>query len=185
MSGEWKILDERVIVRDRWIDLRAQKCVTPGGVVLDPFYVLHPPDFVFIVALTEADEVALVREYRHPIRQSVLNLPGGWIDGDEAPLAAARRELAEEAGFVSDHWRFVSRLAADIGRQSNWVHIFLATGARPGAARNLDAGEEGMTVELLPLSKVIAGVNEGLLPNSAHVAALMAALLASGRLGLK
>lgn len=184
-NSKWRVLDERILVQDRWIDLRAQKCLTPQGVILDPFYVLDYPDFVNVVALTEDARIVLVREYRHGIRQSVLNLPGGWIERGEHPLAAAKRELAEEAGFVSGDWREVARFGADIGRQNNSVHVFLATGATADAIRDLDVGEEGMTVELLSIDDVYDGLAEGLLPHAAHISSFLLAMKASGRIARK
>jgi 8-oxo-dGTP pyrophosphatase MutT (NUDIX family) len=185
MPPEWKTLDQRIIVKDRWIDLRAETCVTPGGAVLDPFYVVRMPDFVHVVALTDTDEIVLTEEYRHAIQKRVLNLPGGWIDPGEDALAAARRELAEETGFASKDWRFITRFAADVGRQNNWVHVFLATGAKTGAARNPEPGEEGMKVALMPLKTLFDQLNNSLLPHSAHIAALLLALMAAGRVALK
>jgi len=176
----WKVLSERTVVKDQWIDLRAQRCLTPRGAVLDPFYLLALPDFVHVVALTEEGDVVLVREYRHAIGACVLNLPGGWIDAGEHPLAAAKRELAEEAGFVCEDWREVAQFGADIGRQDNSIHVFLALAAKPGAVRNLDAGEEGMTVELLSPEHLYEGLATGLLPHAAHISAFLLAMKAAG-----
>ena len=97
----WKVLSERIVVKDQWIDLRAQRCLTPRGAVLDPFYLLALPDFVHVVALTGSGDVVLVREYRHAIGACVLNLPGGWIDAGEhrsrRPSANWRKKPASSA----------------------------------------------------------------------------------------
>jgi ADP-ribose pyrophosphatase len=60
-------------------------------------------DFVVVFAETEAGEIVCLRQYRHGLRRESLELVAGRIDGDDAPLATARRELLEESGYVSEH----------------------------------------------------------------------------------
>ncbi|PPQ31930.1 hypothetical protein CCR94_07760 [Rhodoblastus sphagnicola] len=185
MTTKWRTLKERIVVKDRWIDLRAEKCETPSGALLDPFYTLHLPDLVFVVALTSNEEVVLVREYRHGIKETVLNLPGGAIEPGESPIAAAKRELAEEAGFTATRWHQVAKVAADVGRQNNNIYIFIATGASCDAIRNLDTGEEGMTMELLQIKGLYKGLSDGILPHAGHISAFLLAMSSIGRLELK
>jgi len=153
MDGKWRVTRSETLIKDRWIHLRADDCVTPGGVVIAPYYVLECPDWVHVIALTDNDEVVLVREYRHAMGDFCLGLPAGVVDAADAdPEQAARRELKEEAGFEAREWRRVARLQAEPARQGNWIHVFLARGLTGGLARGLEPGEEGMSVELRPPS---------------------------------
>ncbi len=100
MTKAWRIAGSRTIVKDRWTDLRADRCLTPAGTEIAPYYVLSYPDWVHVVAVTADDRMVLVRQYRHAVGETVLELPGGVIDAsDRDPEAAARRELAEETGY--------------------------------------------------------------------------------------
>ena len=181
----WRVRDERQILVDRWIDLRAQSCVTPSGVEIAPYYLLHYPDWVHVVALTAQDELVLVREYRHGAQKFCLGPPAGVVDAEDGdPLVAARRELAEEAGYSARDWRLVASLAPEPSRQTNRVHIFLATGLEKLDQRALDPGEEGMTVEIRAIDEVLAGLSNGLIEHAGQISSLLLGLAAAGRLKL-
>ncbi len=185
MAQKWRVVESRTLIKDRWIDLSADTCLTPSGVVIESYYLLRYPDWVHIVGLTDRDEVALVREYRHAMGDFCLGLPAGIVDAEDPdPETAARREFAEEAGYRASRWRRLASLQADPARQGNLIHVFLAEGLEP-AERHLDAGEEGMTVELRPASELIAGLAAGVLPHITHVASLLLALSAAGRVRLR
>ncbi|RDJ20998.1 NUDIX hydrolase [Bosea caraganae] len=185
MSAAWQVTSSQTLLKDRWIDLRADRCVTAAGTVIEPYYVLGYPDWVHVVALTDADELVLVRQYRHGAGAMVLELPGGCADAADADMeAAARRELLEETGFGAAEVRHVTTLFPNPATQSNRLHIMLATGLRREAAQSLDPGEDGLTIELLPLAEVLAGLQNGLIGQAMHVAGLLLGLAKAGRLKL-
>lgn len=86
------------VLRDRWISVHADDCVTAEGVEISPYYVLEYPDWVNVVALDEYDHVLLIRQYRHGLGRISLELPCGGAEPGESTLDAARRELLEETG---------------------------------------------------------------------------------------
>lgn len=185
MSAVWQVTSSRTVLKDRWIDLRAESCVTASGTVIEPYYVLTYPDWVHVVALTDADELVLVRQYRHGVGTTVLELPGGAADASDADMAAAaRRELLEETGFGAADIQHITTLFPNPATQSNRLHIMLATGLRREAAQSLDPGEDGLVVEFVPLSVALAGLQGGLIGQAMHVAGLLLALAKAGRLTL-
>lgn len=119
--------------------LRQERWLGPDGESEHP--VLEFPDWVDVVALTSGGEIVLVEQYRHPVRQVRLEFPAGAIEPDEPPLAAARRELREETGFVSDRWQRLGSAWVHPDVQSNRIHSFLALDARRIADQALDQGE--------------------------------------------
>jgi 8-oxo-dGTP pyrophosphatase MutT (NUDIX family) len=180
----WTVRQSRTLLRDRWLGLRAETVVTGRGDVLDPFYLLDFPDWAQVVALTPADEVVLVRQYRHGAGAVTLELPAGVIDPGEAPLEAAARELAEETGYVADELRLVCSLSPNTSSHTNRCHTILALGARLVRETAHEPGEE-IAVETRPLAELWAALPGGVLPQAMHTAALATALAAAGRLVLR
>jgi ADP-ribose pyrophosphatase len=94
--------------------------------------VVHPP--VAAVVAVDGDGLVLVRQHRVPVDTSLLELPAGFIDAGESPLAAARRELAEETGLRGGDWSELTTFYTSAGFTDERVHLFLATALEPGDA---------------------------------------------------
>lgn len=179
----WHTLSSEPVIKDRWIDLRADQCLTPKGIEISPYYVLTYPDWVHVVALTPERSLVLVRQYRHAVETSVLELPGGRVElADINAEHAARRELAEETGFASERWFKISVLYPNPATHTNRVHAFLALDAVPRHRQELDQGEEGLVLCLMPLDEAVEALGTGLLGQSMHVAAVMLATRLLARL---
>src|SRR5262249_47081810 len=105
-GDEWEIVRSEYVVKDRWLALRADDCRTADGQTIAPYYVLEYPPWVNVLALTADNEAVLITQYRHGIRQNILELPGGALDEQDASIVdAAQRELREETGYVAEEWR--------------------------------------------------------------------------------
>lgn len=184
MNRTWTVERREVVLSDRWIHVEAQAVRTVRGDLLDPYYVLTYPDWAVCAALTDRDELVMVRQYRHGTGSVALELPGGCVDPEDAsPEAAAARELLEETGYGGGTLHHVGSLGANSALQTNRIQIAVMTGARRIASPHLEAGEE-LSVELVPLADALRLAAGGGMEQSMHVAALFMALSALGRLSL-
>jgi rSAM/selenodomain-associated transferase 1 len=103
---------------------------------------LAVPRAVFVVPVTDAGEVVLVRQYRHPVRDWTLEVPAGSVEDGEQPLEAAARELLEEVGGRAREWRHLTTFYSSSAHLSLRSDAFLATGValetpQPGEEENL------------------------------------------------
>ncbi len=177
----WTVTASRIVLADRWIRVRADSCVAANGDAIDPFYVLEYADWVHVVALTDDDRLVMNRQYRHGAGEVHLELPGGVMDAsDPDAIAAGRREFREETGHAATEWRHVVSLRPNPATHTNRVHTVLALGAYADGAQNFDNGEE-IAVELIPVPEVLRVIREGAVQQSTHVASLLLALAAAGR----
>ncbi len=180
-SFAWKVLESRQVIKDKWLSLRADKCQLPNGHILEPCYVMEYRAWVNVVALTKNQDVVLVREYRHGIQKTLLELPGGTTDPEDvSPLAAIKRELLEETGFTSETFIETGRLSPNPATHNNILHCFLATNVEQVDKPKLDDTEQ-IDLVLMPLQKVIELAANGGLLQALHVASLFFALLRLGR----
>lgn len=174
----WTIRKSHYIMKDRWLGLRADDCVTPSGHVLDPYYVLETADIALVLGIDAADHVILVRQYRHAYGSPSLELPGGAIDpGDTDILAAAEREMREETGYTFADAERVVTLNADPARYANRMHLVRARviAARPARP---DPGED-IAVMRVPRAEALRLAQSGSIVGAVHAAMILIGL--SGR----
>ncbi|CAH0169607.1 Methanol dehydrogenase activator [Microbacterium oxydans] len=129
-------------------------------------YVAHT-GAVAIVALDDDGRVLLIQQYRHPIRHRDWELPAGLLDiPGEPPLEAARRELAEEADLIAEHWEPLVSSWTTPGGNDEIIHLFLATGITPAPAAHAREDEEAdIRVEWVPLEEAVEAVLAGRMRN--------------------
>lgn len=144
------------------------------------FSVIACTDWVNVIALTDAREVVLVRQFRVGTAEVCLEIPGGMVDAGEDPAAAAPRELFEETGYRARSWRQLGAVAPNPAIFSNRLHIFLAEGAYRAGDAEPD-GSEVIDTELLPLPSVWRAIRDGAIDHALVVAAF--AQLAALELG--
>ena len=172
----WKLLSSEYLFKDNWATLRADTCEMPNGNIIKPYYVLEYPDWVNVVAITESNEVILVKQYRHAAGEVQLEIPGGCIDNNESPEAAVRRELLEETGYAFDKFELLSILYANPATGNNKTHCFLATGGKKIQEQSLDHGED-IIVELVSIEKLKELLLENQIGQALHTSGIFYALM--------
>ena len=114
------------------------------------FDVLSTADWVCVVAIDKNKNFLLVQQYRQGRNEITLEFPGGAKGKEEGALLAAKRELLEETGHVSESWSFLGKVLPNPAFMDNVCYVYLAAECRETAPLNLDPLEE---IELVKISK--------------------------------
>jgi 8-oxo-dGTP pyrophosphatase MutT (NUDIX family) len=177
-TDQYQVVNSQRQFTGRVISLRTDEVQMSDGSVSTREIVEHP-GAVAIVALDEDDRVILVRQYRHPIGEYVVELPAGLLDVDgESALNAARRELFEEAALTAEAWNVLVDLLPSPGMSDEAIRVFLARGLTDVAATDRFVPEHEeitMTVERVPLDDAVKMALSGELTNATAVAGVLAA----------
>jgi 8-oxo-dGDP phosphatase len=159
-------------------DVVTDQVEMPDGKAVARDYIKHV-GAVGVVALDDENRVVLVRQYRHPVRAFLWELPAGLVDvAGEDPAQTALRELAEEADLTAGRVEHLVDLYTTPGASSEMIRLYLATELRevPEADRHARHDEE-MEIEVrrLPLADAIKMILQGEITNGPAVAGLLAA----------
>lgn len=112
--------------------------------------VLQANDAVNVVALTTDNKILFINQFRFGTRAFSLEVPGGFIEKDEIPLVAAKRELQEETGYTAPHWEYLGAVYANPVFMDSKIHHFVAHEATLTDQLALDEAED---IEVILLSK--------------------------------
>jgi 8-oxo-dGTP pyrophosphatase MutT (NUDIX family) len=179
----WKILQSDIVIETRHLRLRRDQIELPGGVRIDDYYVRESRGFAIVFACTPDDHVVLVRQYKHGLGAVLLELPAGAVDVGESPATCARRELAEETGYVTDpvDMEHVGDFAFDPTGSTSRYALYLGRNARKLVDTSFDLTED-ITVELATFEELRRFVRDGTIESGAHVASIYYVLDRLGKL---
>lgn len=177
LPTEWPILKHEVLARGHISDFARDTVATPQQVPMVREYTMHP-GAVGVIALDEEDRVVVVRQYRHPVGYTLVEPPAGLLDADgETFLAAAQRELAEEAQLAADDWRILVDFFTTPGNCEESIRMYLARGLRPMSRPDgfeLEGEEANMVIDRIPFLDLVDAVFAGRCQNPSLVVGILA-----------
>jgi 8-oxo-dGTP pyrophosphatase MutT (NUDIX family) len=174
----WPVLDSTVLARGVITDFVQDEIRTPDGQLIKREYVKHP-GAVAVIALDDQERVALVRQYRHPVRHRLIEPPAGLLDVQgENYLVGVQRELAEEVDLAAGRWDVLVDLFSTPGILGESIRIYLARDLSVAVAPDgfTREGEEAdMDTVWAPLSDLVEAVLAGKLHSPSLVSGVLAA----------
>ncbi|MFJ2651319.1 NUDIX domain-containing protein [Streptomyces sp. NPDC087420] len=182
---EWRVTATTIPFRGNKTSVRTDDVVMPDGATVSRDYQVHPGS-VAILALDDDGRVVVLRQYRHPVRHKLWEIPAGLLDvPGENPLHAAQRELYEEAYVKAGDWRVLTDVYPSPGGSDEAVRIFLARDLSEAGGARFEVAEEEADMELarVELADLVRGVIRGELHNTClavGVLALAAVLAGDG-----
>ncbi len=169
----WEIVESQVVIETPRLRLRRDAIRLPGGERIEDYYVRESRGFTVVFAITPDERVVLVRQYKHGVAESVLELPAGGIEPGEPPALCARRELAEETGYVGDpaEPEFFGSFIFDPTSSTTRYHLYVVHDARPLEPTAFDATED-ITLELATFDDVRRYIRDGTIDVGIHIASI-------------
>ena len=167
----WKRLSSRVVYDNDWMQVREDHVINPGGGENQYGHVHFKNRAVAIIALDESDNTWLVGQQRYTLGEYSWELPMGGAPLDEAPLAAAKRELQEETGLSARNWKEVLRLHTSNSITDEVGLVYVATHLMMGMPRTEET--EDLEVRKLPVDAAVQMVLDGEITDAISVAALL------------
>lgn len=178
---EFERKSRREVLQTPVFRLHEETSVHPGTGAEGLYYVLDAPNWVNIIAVTESGELVMVRQWRHGTAAVELEIPAGALEPGEDPVAAARRELLEETGYVPRRARLLGEARPNSAIQSNHCFTVLCEGCELIGETAFDAGEQ-ITHELMPVAALRDRVRDGTLRSGMMLVAILWWLDGEGRL---
>ena len=173
-----KITHTESIYSGRVVKLVVHDVELPDGKPSKRELVQHP-GAVAVVALDDAQNVLLVRQYRIAADQILLEIPAGTLDPGEEPEVCAVRELQEETGYRPGQIEKIGGIFVAPGYTTEFIHLYLASDLSDSKLAQDD--DEFLEVERLPLADALALIERGDIVDGKSISAL---LLVARRLGV-
>ena len=162
-----RTIESKTMFQGRIITVLLDTAGLPDGGTAQREVVLHPGG-VAILALDEADNVALVRQYRYPLHGLLLELPAGKLDPGEDHRPAALRELSEETGLEAREFTYLGHILASPGFCDEALHMYLARGL--SRCQQHPDEDEFLDVITMPFAQLVEQVMDGTITDAKTVA---------------
>lgn len=165
-------LETKHVFHGRLLNLVVDTVRLPNGTITNREIVQHPGASAIVPILADG-QVVLIRQFRKPTNEHLLEIPAGTLEHGEEPEHCAYRELTEETGFNAGKLRKLPPFYLAPGYSSEIIHIFIATDLT--LKKNNLEDDEMLEVITLPFSEAIGLIDSGQIIDSKTIAGLLMA----------
>ncbi len=166
----WKIISTKMNESFGIFDVRTDRALSPRTGMEHDFYILESSDWVNVIPLTRLEEVILIRQYRHGIRETTLEIPGGMIEKGDSPEDTARKELREETGYIASEMILIGMVYPNPAFLNNRCHTYLALDVSRTGKQDQDPKED-IEIVIKPLEDIPGLIRTGEIRHSLVLAA--------------
>ncbi len=173
-SGKVKVVSSKVVYKGTVFQVTQDLVKEPGASKAHRRDIVRHHGSVVIMAVDDTGKeprVLLARQYRHPAKDYLWELPAGSIDEGEEGLTAAKRELIEETGFRAKKWKRILYFWSSPGFLDETMSVYMATGLTMGDATPEE--DEDIAVRFFPLSQAVKMATEGRLKDGKTIASVL------------
>ena len=153
-----KQLNSKQIFDGRVVKLYVDEIELPNKKTSTREVVRHP-GAVCVIPVTEDGDVIMVRQFRYPFSNVLLEIPAGKLEPGEDPLDAVKRELEEESGVVAENIEFLGITYTTVAFTDEKIYTYLATGLT--FTESHPDEDEFLEVDKIPLTKLVDMVMNG------------------------
>lgn len=170
-------VESRLVFEGRVLNMKVDTVKLPNGKQSTREVVVHP-GAIAVVAVTDADELVLIKQFRYPVGQVIWEIPAGKLEKGEDPLNCAKRELAEETGHGAEQWKHLSTFFTTPGFTDEIMYIYLATGLNTDKQTADD--DEFIELQYVPFSEALGMIASGEIKDAKTIAGILLAEKARG-----
>ncbi len=171
MENPWKILSQKEIYDNKWINLTQYDVINPSGGTSIYGKVHFKNLAIGIVAIDAEDMVYLVGQYRFAIDQYSMELPEGGGPENEDPLKSAKRELLEETGLKAENWEPFLTMHLSNSVTDEIAIVYIATELSQHESDPEDT--EDISVIKMPFQELVQKILSGEITDAITVAAIL------------
>ena len=168
----FEVLSQETVYRGRVFDVRRESVRTPQGVVV-PLDIVEHRGAVTIIPVDAEGQILFIRQYRHPARKELLELPAGVMERGEPPEDSAHREVREETGMAAGKLLKIGEFFLAPGYSTEFMHVYLARelyyAPLPGDA------DEVLSVVRVPIEEAYRKARQSEIQDAKTLAALLLA----------
>jgi ADP-ribose pyrophosphatase len=168
----FKTVNSELVYQGRAFDVQRDQVQLPDGKITTLDLVIHP-GAVTLVPVDSQGRILFVRQFRHAVGKTLLELPAGTLDPDERPEACAHREVREETGMSAANLVKIGEFFLVPGYSTEFMHIYLATDLNPDPLPGDE--DEFITVEPIAIGQIAERISQGEIRDAKSLAALFLA----------
>ncbi|MFC1890995.1 NUDIX hydrolase [Thermodesulfobacteriota bacterium] len=166
----WELISSNLNRSFRVFNLRTDRSVSPRTNKEHDFYIMESSDWVNIIPITPQNEVLLVRQFRHGIKEITLEIPGGIVEKGDVPIDTARKELSEETGYRAAKMMLLGAVHPNPAFLNNRCYTFLARDIYLEGEQKQD-DKEDIEITLKSLDEIPRLIKDGQITHSLVLAA--------------